>query len=54
MNIYIVHEISENYNSSYPTLENYLFEAVSLTKHADIDLYKYHEYGVSFDRKGEF
>ena len=37
-NIYIVYEISKNYNiSSYPTLENCLFETVSLTNHADID-----------------
>ena len=32
VNIYIVYEKSKNYNiSSYPTLENYLFGAVSLT-----------------------
>ena len=38
VNIYIVSEISRNYNiSSYPTLENCLFGAVSLTKNADID-----------------
>ena len=38
VNIYIVYEINKNYNiSSYPTLENCLFEAVSLTKHIDID-----------------
>ena len=42
VNIYIVYEISKNYNiSSYPTLENSLFGAVSLTKHIDIDQYKY-------------
>ena len=54
-NIYIVYEISKNYNiTSYPTLENCLFGAVSLTKHADIDQYKYSGYGIGFDRKGEF
>ena len=38
VNIYIVYEISKNYSiSSYPTLKNCLFEAVSLTKNADID-----------------
>ena len=38
VNIYIVYEISKNYNiTSYPTLENCLFGAVSLTKHIDID-----------------
>ena len=31
-----------------------MFEAVSLTKHADIDQYKYSGYGIGFDRKGEF
>ena len=41
VNIYIVYEINKNYNiSSYPTLGNCLFGAVSLTKHADIDQYK--------------
>ena len=48
-------EISKNYNiSSYPTPENCLFGAVSLTKHVDIDQYKYSRYGIGFDRKGEF
>ena len=54
-NIYIVYEISKNYNiSSYATLENCLFGAVSLTKNANIDHYKYSGYGIGFDRKGEF
>ena len=44
-----------NYSiSSYPTLENCLSGAVSLTKNADIDQYKYSGYGIGFDRKGEF
>ena len=55
VNIYIAYEISKNYNiSSYPTLENCLIGAVSLTKDADIDQYKYSRYGIGFDRKGEF
>ena len=55
VNIYIVYEISKNYKiSSYPTLENCLFGAVSLTKHVDIDHYKYSGYDIGFDRKGEF
>ena len=55
VNIYIVYEISKNYNiSSYPTLENCLFGAVSLTKNADIDKYKYSGYGIGFDRHGAF
>ena len=31
-----------------------MFGDVSLTKHVDIDQYKYYGYGVGFDRKGEF
>ena len=55
INIYIVYEISKNYNvSSYPGSENCLFGAVSLTKNADINLYKYLGYGVGLDRKGQF
>ena len=55
VNIYIVYEISKNYNiSSYSSLENCLFGAVSLTKHVDIDQYKYPGYGIGFDRKWEF
>ena len=55
VNIYIVYEISKNCNiSSYLTLENCLFGAVNLTKHVDIDQYKYSGYDIGFDRKGEF
>ena len=55
VNIYIVYEISKNYDiSSYPALENVLFGAVSLTKHVNIDQYKYSGCGIGFDRKGEF
>ena len=55
VNIYIVYEISQNYSiSSYPTLETCLFGAVNLAKNAYIDKYKYTEYGVGFDRHGEF
>ena len=55
VNIYIVYEISKNYSiSSYPTSENCLFGAVSLTKNADIDKYKYSGYVIGFDRHGEF
>ena len=44
-----------NYNiSSYPTLENYLFGAVSLTKYVDIDQCKYSGCGIGFHRKEEF
>ena len=55
VNIYLVYEISKNYSiSTYPTLKNCLFGAVTLTKNADIDHYKYSGYGIGFDRKGEF
>ena len=55
VNIYIVYEISKNYNiSSYPTLENCLSGAVNLAKYVDIDQYKYSGHGTGFDRKGEF
>ena len=55
VNIYIVYEISKNYSISYyPTLENCLSGAVSLTKNTDIDQYKYSGYGIGFDRKEEF
>ena len=53
VNVCIVYEINRNYNiSTYPTLENCLFGAASLTKNADIDKYKYSGYGIGFD--GEF
>ena len=52
VNIYIVYEIGKSVNiSSYPTLKNCLFGAVKLTKHVDIDRYKYSGYGIGFDRK---
>ena len=55
VNVYIVYEITNNFNvSSYPTLENCLFGAVELTKNADIDKYRYSNYGIRFDRKGFF
>ena len=55
VNIYIVYYISKNCSiSTYPTLENCLFGAVSLNKKADIEKYKYSGYAIGFDRKGEF
>ena len=55
VNTCIFYAISKNYNiSSYPTLENCLFGAVSLTKNADIDKYKNSGYDIGFDRHGEF
>ena len=40
--------------SHYPTLENCLFVAVTLTKNADTDKYKYSGYGIGFDRYNSF
>ena len=36
------------------TLSNCLFGSVKLTKNADLDKYKYTEYGVGFDSRSEF
>ena len=54
INIYLVYEISKNYNISSYALENCLFGAVSLTKHVEIDQHKYSGCCIGFDRKGEF
>ena len=55
VNFYIVYEISKSINiSDYPTLENCLFGAVSLTKNSDINRYEYSGYGIGFDRNGSF
>ena len=56
VNIYMVYEINKKDNTtiSDPTLENCLFGAVTLTKNADPDQYKYSGYGIGFDRKGSF
>ena len=35
-------------------MKNCLFGAVSLTKHTDIDQYKYFGYGIGFVRHGSF
>ena len=37
-----------------PTIKNCLFGAVTLTKNADIDKYRYSGYGIGFDRRGSF
>ena len=55
VNICIVYEIQKSVNiSDYPTIENCLFDAVKLTKHVDVDKYKYWGYDIGFDRKGFF
>ena len=55
VNIYIVYELGSS--SSYiddPTLKNYLFGAVTLTKNSDIDKYGYSGYAIGFYRRGSF
>ena len=52
VNTYIAYELGKIYVKTTPTLVNCLFGAVSLTKNADIDKYKYSRYGIGFDRRG--
>ena len=53
VNIYIVFEISKSINNGdYPTIEDCLFGAVTLTKNADIDMYKECGHGIGFGRHG--
>ena len=55
INIYIVYEITSNYNdSNFHTIENCLFGSVKLTKNTDFDKYGYSGYGIGFDTKGSF
>ena len=59
VNIYIVYKIirianiNGNRNSNL-TVQNALFGAVSLTKNADVNKYKYSGYGIAFDRTSSF
>ena len=51
VSIYIVYDTSKKFNiSSYSIRENCLFDAISLTKTADFDKYKYSRYGIGFDK----
>ena len=55
VNIYIVYEsAASSSHDSDPTLKNCLFGAVTLTKNADIEKYKYSGYGIAFDRRSSF
>ena len=52
VNIYIVYELAaSSLHDSDPTIKNCLFGAVTLTKNADIEQYKYSGYGTGFDRR---
>ena len=55
VNIYIVYELgASSSHVNDPTLKNFLFGAVTLTKNADIDKYGYSGHGIGFDRRGSF
>ena len=55
VNIYIVYDITNNFNATnYPTLKYCFFESVKLTKLVDIDQHKCSGYGIEFDGKGFF
>ena len=55
VHIYIVYELgASSSHSSDPTIKNCLFGAVTLTKNADIEKYKYSGYGIGFDRRLSF
>ena len=49
LNAYIVYALSSNLCNFVPTLENYLFGAVNLSRKADIDKHKYSGYDIGFD-----
>ena len=54
VNIYIAYDLKSSLNNFYPTLENFLFGAVKLTKNNDIYKYEYAGYGIGCDSKGTF
>ena len=55
VNIYIVYELAaSSSHDSDPTIKNCLFGAVTLTKNADIEKYKYSGYDIGFDRRSSF
>ena len=55
VNVYNVYELgASSPHSNDPKLKKCLFGAVTLTKNADIDRYKYSGYGIEFDRRSNF
>ena len=55
VNIYIVYQLAaSSSHDSDPTIKNCLFGAVTLTKNADIEKYRYSGYGIGFDRRSSF
>ena len=55
VNIYFIYELgaSDSHNND-PALKNCSFGAVTLTKNADINKYKYSGYGIGFDKRSSF
>ena len=56
VNIYNVYELNKiaDLGNNFPTLQNALFGAVTLTKNSDIDTYGYSGYRIAFDRRSSF
>ena len=55
VNIYVVYELAaSSSHTSDPTIKNCLFGAVTLTKNANIEKYKYSGYWIGFDRRSSF
>ena len=55
VNICIAYELgASSSHDSDATIKNCLFGAVTLTKNADIEKYKYSGYGIGFDRRSSF
>ena len=55
VNIYIVYELgASSSHVNDPTIKSCLFRAVTLTKNAEIEKYKYSGYGIVFDRRSSF
>ena len=55
VNIYTVYELAASRpHTSDSTIKNCLFGAVTLTKNADIEKYKYSGYGIGFDSRSSF
>ena len=55
VNIYIAYELTaSSSHDSDSTLKNCLFSRVTLTKNADIEMYKHSGYGIGFDKRSRF
>ena len=55
VNIYTVYELeASSSHFDHPTIKNCLFGAVTLTKNANVDKYRYSCYGIGFNRGESF